>query len=139
MASERGWYWFAAGVLALGLTHGFSAQPAGLMQQVEENVSQAALHLSGRLMSRIEASGLVCRRQSVDVPRADVLTAQIDSRISSRLARAQAQMARERASLAVLRARQIQIAVSQEAPPVVVCPRVNVRVPRVVVSDGGTI
>ena len=126
MTSEKGWYWVAAGVLAIGLSNGFSSRPADWVQRAKDHALLAAQQVSIQLVSHVEqATGLVCRRQSVEAPSPDVLTAQIDAQ----LARAQAQMARERAAMARVQAEQVRIAVADSAQQVVVaCPRESIRV-----------
>jgi hypothetical protein len=138
MSSEKGWYWVAAGVLALGLSQSYAGSTADWARQAKD-CSRFAIHqIRARLASDVESiSGLGCRRSTV-LPDAGALAAQI----SDQVARVQVQAARQQEAMARLQAEEIRVAATEQARHAIVCSRQVIRIhpPQIVPGpDDGTI
>jgi hypothetical protein len=137
MASEKGIYWLAVGVLAIGLNSTLQQQEVRLAQCVTSRASALASNLMQRGLDYAIMAEAMLGRDPADSPRLQAAL----GRLQAKTARAQAELARQEAQRDMLQARldaqKMRIEFHQHSmqnfePRVELCPEmVNVQIPDV--------
>lgn len=138
MASERGLYWLAVGVFALGIGNSLAKGPAEWACRLADRSVAMAEQVSARAVSYVAMAESLINRGDATYGRTEqaVLHAQI------RLAHAQSQIAHHQAEMARVRAEKVRVLVLDRVNRRIPCPeqKIVVEVPDPpAVSDNDTI
>ena len=139
MASEKGLYWVAVGVLALGVTNSFVNRHGDWIHCLANHSMEIGDRFSSHADRLAAFANRAFDRSSANVER----TQEAVVRAQNRVASVETLIARHQAELARFQTEQVRVHVLQSLPQrIVVCPRKNlVLVPPQppVVRDQGTI
>jgi hypothetical protein len=135
MASQQGWYWIGAGMLALGLTSGTANYPGEWMRGLRDQVVATAERASAETVAHLNlARSAWCERQAPSEIRPGMAMARVDARMAS----LHASLERRQAEVERVQAAKIRMINRQMRAVAVVCPRqkIVVRVPALPPAPG---
>lgn len=94
MRSEKGWYWLAAGVLALGLNGAYQDGQLGWVHCLADRATAAVERLSARSLSVVTMAELMLGRSPEALGRTEAAFEKLQGKmVSQRVAQAQRQVA----------------------------------------------
>jgi hypothetical protein len=128
MASQQGWYWIGAGMLALGLTSSVTNPRSDWARDVRDRVMNTADRLSAETVTHVDlAKSAWCPRRAHAEARPEVAMARAEEKIAC----LDASLARRQAAFDRVEAAKIRILNRRMNAITVLCPRqkVGMRLP----------